>query len=622
MSSSSSSQVESKAEDVVMESTEVKKKHVFTLLSYHICNGRREQKNKDGKFRWENRQERIQESILDADADIVCLQELRDWDDTVEGVNNFITAISDACGYRFVIQYRNDSELSFAEAILWKPSVFSFIDSFLTKRGKGSNSSVLGAPSVTLKHIESGTVFATKSIHLEMGENEKTRQIQALTDSADPEVLQHSSLVAGDFNLFFDKDGDKHLKMLASKFDGTVSSEFESSVTRAKINGSFVGYSHDENKTSDENIEKGLLNKLDYVFWTPGQFKLIDATVDTSTSLVLIDSDHASELRARDSLPSDHLPVKVTLEILSEAPEYTEAAAALKEQKPVRENDNDLVHTRMYAHNDLFEFEIHLKLKKDEEYESIGVKYGELIPILTFTCVNEEDWKVVSKMVTSCFNYGIRFHTCQCAKSWTEKEGKVDELLISSGLRIYSQELNRLIRAIDTHFHSRVMVNLKASSKELTDEEKGLDCLGNIDHEASYQKRVYGRSALGLFEPLKIGFDGLSIEHTRVLYQTDEQGLALHKIIDDAKIKREDVSFGHMLCNSKGFFVTPVYSQKIKELEKIVHTYCIEHGKNEVLLIPFEKSGNKEVDENPNLIGFVYPENVNHIVTHVEKKKE
>ena len=123
------------------------------------------------------------------------------------------------------------------------------------------------------------------------------------------------AIVAGDFNFFPDRDGGKqrailtHSNMLAiTLWDVGGKMWNETSQTSRPLEGTFVGYDHDEFKCKDLSQPS---SRLDHIFLKGDVMVASHLKLCTETMLV----PEPPELSCRDLLPSDHLALLVELQL-------------------------------------------------------------------------------------------------------------------------------------------------------------------------------------------------------------------------------------------------------------------------------------------------------------------
>lgn len=284
----------------------------FKILQYNVDQAMREEKVPMTK--WNNRVSRVEKLILDANADIVCLQEMRRLPDCVKTVNQFLASFED---YYFDVAYRNSNLLSFGQAILYKPDKFFarrtvkkwlsdtpdiVSDTWSVKAGGscGFGYMVLGTEFqyvVDGKIVDDLESFWVFNVHFALDEEVKTKSCHKLLEIVNKVSGGKQFLICGDFNFFPDKDGAEQRAILTTELQDLG----KGAVTLGGkyVEGTFVGYDHDEFKADLTNM----ISRLDHVFGSPG---VIASNPKLYTKTML--DEEPPELTTRD-YPSDHLPL-------------------------------------------------------------------------------------------------------------------------------------------------------------------------------------------------------------------------------------------------------------------------------------------------------------------------
>lgn len=285
------------------------------ILQYNVDMAMREEQHTETK--WESRKKRVEALINDVGADIVCLQEMRSLPNT-EPVINFLTRLDK---YRFELAYRNPSELSFGQAILYDPKKFYPIqtvkkwlsstpdflsDDFTTKASgtTGFGSIVFGVQFIhvfngkAVRGVEPFWVFNT---HFVLEENAKTESCKTLLTVIPNIVNKQEFILTGDFNFFPDLDGDSQRTLLTNHWQDLGSGAV--TLSGRKVEGTFVGYDHDAFKADLNNM----VSRLDHIF-TSERVRGEQTILYTKTML----DNEPTELTTRD-YPSDHLPLVCTV---------------------------------------------------------------------------------------------------------------------------------------------------------------------------------------------------------------------------------------------------------------------------------------------------------------------
>ena len=279
------------------------------LLQYNVDQAVREEAFE--KTKWVNRSCRVKALIKEVDADIVCLQEFR----LLPGVDEMPEQFLASFRYRFVIDYRNASPMAFGQAILYDPKKFyalKTVKKWLSATPDvisdicGHGSIVSGVQFCRVhdgKVISDAAPFWVFNTHFGLQEELKTQSCHVILKIVEELVPEDQcALICGDFNFFPDRDGNKQREILTAKW-----TDFGNAVTLSgkPLEGTFVGYEHDEFKADLNNM----VSRLDHVFGCGhiGTFTLAKNPVLYTKTMLEVEPE---ELTTRD-YPSDHLPLVV-----------------------------------------------------------------------------------------------------------------------------------------------------------------------------------------------------------------------------------------------------------------------------------------------------------------------
>lgn len=296
----------------------------ITLLQWNVDQAVREEQHEETK--WINRADRVVALIREVDADVVCLQELRHLPGN-ETPAQFLSRFADV--YDYELRMRNPSNMSFGQAVLFKKDKFFKSDTIVrwlsstpevpsddfSVKSPGScgfGTTVMGVklwsrlgPSVRLDR-KPLWVFNT---HFALDEGVKTRSCHALVKIMEETIARDAPfVVCGDFNFFPDRDGDKQRAILCE----TMKDAAKGAVTvqsGTPLEGTFVGYEHDEFKASLVPSER--ISRLDHVFCHQGD-AVMSVTDPILYNKTMLPTGEPEEFGTR-KLPSDHLPVVVTV---------------------------------------------------------------------------------------------------------------------------------------------------------------------------------------------------------------------------------------------------------------------------------------------------------------------
>lgn len=294
------------------------KSTMYKILQYNVDQACREEKYENTK--WNNRYERVVKLILEVDADIVCLQEMRKLDTSKITVQQFLVLFDEQ--YDYDLRYRNPTRLAFGQVVMWKrekffplkkevrwlsetPEKVSIFNGFTNL--EANHGTILHGLQLAL--VKDGAIVDDKKFlwifntHLALNEEIKTKCCNLLPNLIETLSEGQPWLLTGDFNFFPDKDGDKQRKILTD-FGFVDQCKGAKTLKGTEIEGTFVGFEQDEFKDDLKN----LTSRLDHIFSNT----LISGSnpiIYTKTCL----EEEPEELTTRD-YPSDHLPLVLDFE--------------------------------------------------------------------------------------------------------------------------------------------------------------------------------------------------------------------------------------------------------------------------------------------------------------------
>lgn len=278
---------------------------------------------------WINRMERVKAMIDSHEADIVCLQEMRE----IEGAPSDARFLSQFDQYRFVIGYRNPSfpspaapkETAFAQATLYNYKKMFPLQSFSkwlsdtpdvpSDTWAPNPATARGAMVLCTQFqltyqgriVKNTSPFWVFNVHFELGEEEKTKSCYKLLEIIDSVAKGQPYIVCGDFNFFppnlIPTSRGKEQREILTQVMKDLGKDALTPSGRF-IEGTFVGYEHDKFKADLNEI----ITRTDHIFGSQTVEKIGEALVDTRT----MRDPEPQELTTRD-LPSDHLPLIVTV---------------------------------------------------------------------------------------------------------------------------------------------------------------------------------------------------------------------------------------------------------------------------------------------------------------------
>jgi endonuclease/exonuclease/phosphatase family metal-dependent hydrolase len=283
----------------------------FKFLQYNVDMAVREEQFENTK--WISRKDRVTKLVNEVDADIVCLQEMRQLPNN-DPINKFLSGFD---RYQYDLGYRNASTLSFGQATLYKPEKFyamktvkqwisdtSDVISDTYKNNTGFGYLVLGTK---FYHVHEGKIvkdnapFWVFNTHFGLDEGLKTYSCKKLVEIVKNIAGNDNVIISGDFNFFPDRDEKVQRSILTEHFnDSGVGAK---TLSGKEVIGTFVGYEHDNFKASFDNM----VSRLDNVF-TGGNVAGTNPILYTKTML-----DEEPEEFTTRNYPSDHLPLVVTM---------------------------------------------------------------------------------------------------------------------------------------------------------------------------------------------------------------------------------------------------------------------------------------------------------------------
>lgn len=290
-------------------------KQPFTFCSYNVDMAVREEKYDETK--WSLRKHKIEEFINTSGYDVICLQEMRQLDGNEDPVE-WLAQFKD---YNHVCMRRNPGKLAFGLAVLFKKDKFYLLESlqrwysstpeipsddwtYETEGKNGFGSSFIGVKlcAITGSKIELGSEFWVFNTHLTpFNEEVKTRSVNLLKVMVPTISSGRPFILSGDFNFFPDKKGPEQLALLSTIGERVTGYKTESGRV---LNGTFIGYEHDEFKTPDS---KNPTSILDHIVLSGFGYE------QPRTSTKTYELVEPEELTNRNASPSDHLPLIVTL---------------------------------------------------------------------------------------------------------------------------------------------------------------------------------------------------------------------------------------------------------------------------------------------------------------------
>ncbi len=258
-------------------------------------------------YSWDSRAPRIVKMVMKHKPDIITFQEARNLDTSQIKIEDFVKMFP---GYGYVIWFYNPTKYSFALITMYKldrfrveEQVYNYFnndDINAISENVDEHKNFRGILRVKLFDTQTNKTFCVSNTHLHMGEEEKWKSIRLIINNPLYDT-KFPTIIAGDFNLFMDKDGKKMKQFMLETFDNLAEDLYQPNLID-KISGTFFGFPHDR-----FNCDFNQMNQLDYV-WTPrtGNIKL------EGKASILVEDDQSLSDRKQ---PSDHVCIVMVLTI-------------------------------------------------------------------------------------------------------------------------------------------------------------------------------------------------------------------------------------------------------------------------------------------------------------------
>ncbi len=278
-----------------IEEEEEDKLSMFKFATFNIDQARREEAFEETKFdvRWPH----LKKLIQDADADILCLQELRNLETSKISVTELLYQVSQL-GYDYKHAYYGPDQIAFAQVIFYKRDklFITGMDILLLPLASEENPGLTRIVlSLKLRVIGTGKEFYVCTTHFGLEEHEKEascRVLKAYLEAFTQKGLPY--LCAGDYNFFDDRDGVKHRAIM-------LETSKDLAYPLANASGTFMGFKHD---AFNQPYEK--MSRLDHIF-------VNDKVLPVASEKAYVFGD--LELVRKREYPSDHLMIVVNVYI-------------------------------------------------------------------------------------------------------------------------------------------------------------------------------------------------------------------------------------------------------------------------------------------------------------------
>ena len=291
------------------------------------------------KFSWNNRKDSVVDTIVKSDADVVCLQEMRE-----ESISDLIGSSSLRERYNFDYAKTNGTGPAFYLAILHRKELLTCVEKQVYWMGDGgcvqhfdSCSGSNGFGRIVLQVALKATpypdpkwsrtsevgeqmnrlsfrVFCT---HFGLGEKERLTEARVLG-----ELVRGKSpcIVCGDFNSFPDANGGLQMHTICKEGNLANAAEYGAQIqtlSGVSIVGTQIPYAYDNMFKEKERVpfKKGAQGgRLDHILYSPDMFtpngsaKLLTYKIGGGIAEAEL-LGHNPDLTVPPVFPSDHLPL-------------------------------------------------------------------------------------------------------------------------------------------------------------------------------------------------------------------------------------------------------------------------------------------------------------------------
>lgn len=297
--------------DVEEQHKGVKIEQRIVVLQYNIDAARREQQDsrpveeRVERLFFQNRVPGILKTIVDSDANIVTLQELRNLDSSPIKMNDFVSLVKSQTGLEMIGPYFYDKTAnSFALATLYDRKSFHVINMGLISLYDNEQEGDKICLWVRFHCVANGNQFIIANTHFDVApEERKTHAIKKLFPKlralAYEDGVECGLIVNGDFNLFDDLEGTKQRESILNY--GVQDMLYPLFIGRKEtddvLSGTFIGYKETDSfcKTPET------MSRLDhgFMFLPSGQLRAYGHAYTVNVT---------KENLSTSELPSDHLP--------------------------------------------------------------------------------------------------------------------------------------------------------------------------------------------------------------------------------------------------------------------------------------------------------------------------
>ncbi len=272
------------------------------ILDYNINQAWREENTED--YKWMDRHLRVLKILLDSNADIMCLQELRNLTTCPDlGVNDFLSMLTNR---KYVtMAYSLKDENTFYLATVYDPVRFTVLETreyWYNAHPKRCR----GYLAVRFADNKTGRQFWIVNTHFHIYKDLKDEAVEILKSNWE-NVTNIPVAIFGDFNFFDDDGGQEQREVMLSAFTDSFYPVYQPDGVE-ELSGTFWGYPHD-----NYNKSFGKFSRLDHGFHNALIERVGTATIVTENGTrfgPVSDGDDTWR-----NQPSDHACIQVTLQM-------------------------------------------------------------------------------------------------------------------------------------------------------------------------------------------------------------------------------------------------------------------------------------------------------------------
>lgn len=286
------------------------------FVTWNVDQARREEL--EPGYEWDVRAPKVfatlQRVAKHAPIDILCIQEMRNLTTSKMTVDEFVAHVTRLFpNFAAATSYYNDTQLPFAGAVFYDRLRFGLVRTeripYDTETGNPEH--VRSHLLVVLREIKTGIELAVVNVHPALHEDHKWKALAALHQVGERywgKDAEAACIVAGDFNFFDDKDGGAMRDSMLQEWHDAAYPLMHYPSTKV-MSGTFLGYPHDA-----FHRPVNAMSRLDHVFLN-GMVEPLPGIGYVALTYTTDDTPVSEESRAQE--PSDHLPVRVQLRLLS-----------------------------------------------------------------------------------------------------------------------------------------------------------------------------------------------------------------------------------------------------------------------------------------------------------------